>query len=95
MQKIPNVKEVSKRNHINVINVRRSTKTIQQVQAIAEKLSRQFNSQKDFGFFCKCAWHLSEDEVWTIAGAAMSPTVKSPIRYFTAACRNQLKLRGV
>lgn len=89
------VNEVSKRNHFNVKDNVSKRLTIQQVQSIADKLAKKFDSPDDINFFRKCAWHLPESEIWSIAEVATTPgRTNSPIRYFTAACRNQLRLRG-
>ena len=35
------------------------------VDNIADHLVRKFEAPGSRDFFCKCAWTLSEDEIWT------------------------------
>lgn len=44
-----------------------------------------------YNYFIKCFKCLSENTVWSIyENATNNPTIKSPIKYFIAACRNQM-----
>ena len=45
-----------------------------------------------FNYFVKCFKNLSEATIWGIyENAAYNPAIKSPIKYFIAGCRNQMK----
>jgi hypothetical protein len=44
-----------------------------------------------YNYFVKCFKSLSENTIWSIyESATNNPTVHSPIKYFIAACRNQM-----
>lgn len=44
-----------------------------------------------YNYFVKCFNNLSENTVWSIyENATNNPSIKSPIKYFIAACRNQM-----
>lgn len=52
------------------------------------------DADKCYFFFKKCFNNLSEDVIWGIyENAAHNKTIKSPIKYFIAACRNQMAMR--
>jgi hypothetical protein len=45
-----------------------------------------------FYYFVKCFKNLSENTIWSIyENAANNPQIKSPIKYFIGACRNQMQ----
>lgn len=45
-------------------------------------------------FFKKCFMNLSEATIWNIfESATHNSTIKSPIKYFIAACRNQMAMK--
>lgn len=45
-----------------------------------------------FNFFVKCFKNLSEYTIWNIYEKATNdPAIKSPIKYFIAGCRNQMR----
>lgn len=83
-----NVKRNSyKKNTFNV-NVAR------QSEYLIEKFQRLGCSDADrcYFFFRKCFSNLSEDTIWSIfENATHNPAVKSPIKYFIGACRNQMQ----
>ena len=56
------------------------------VDNIADHLVRKFGAPNSRNFFCKCAWKLSEDEIWTAYEKAHSPKVKAPLKYFITLC---------
>lgn len=60
------------------------------VDRIADNLIRKFKAPGSRGFFCKCAWRLSEDEIWTIYEQAHKPKVKSSLKYFIALCQMKM-----
>lgn len=44
-----------------------------------------------YSYFVKCFGNLSEDTIWSIyENAANNPKINFPIKYFIAACRNQM-----
>ena len=60
------------------------------VDRIADHLVRKFQAPNSRNFFCKCAWKLSEDDIWTAYEQSHSPKVKYPLKYFITLC--QIKL---
>lgn len=70
---------------------KRHRKSSQQVDGIADKLVRDFNAPASRAFFCKCAWTLSEDDIWTTKEYACRPEVKSPLKYFIRVCSDKMK----
>lgn len=57
------------------------------VDRIADNLVRKFNAPSSRDFFCKCAWKLSEDEIWTTYEKAHKPKVDNSLKYFIAVCQ--------
>lgn len=44
-----------------------------------------------YNYFVKCFSNLSENTIWNIyENASNNPRINSPIKYFIAACRNQM-----
>ena len=81
-----NVKE---RNSNNV-NVMRQT------EYLVEKFKKIGCNDADrcYFFFKKCFTNLSEDTIWSIFEVATHNTaVRSPIKYFIGACRNQMAMK--
>lgn len=66
----------------------------QKTEAIADRLVKTFGAPQSRNFFLKCAWHLSEAQIWEIAERAQGPQIKSPIKYFVASCSQQLAMRA-
>lgn len=56
------------------------------VDRIADNLVRKFKAPGSRNFFCKCAWKLSEDEIWTAYEKAHGPKVDAPLKYFITLC---------
>lgn len=56
------------------------------VDNIADHLVRKFEAPGSRDFFCKCAWNLSEDEIWTAYEQAHKPKIKFPLKYFITLC---------
>ena len=50
-------------------------------QRIANRMANKLNDQKSIKFYLKCAWHLSEDEIWSTIELATRPGIKHPERY--------------
>lgn len=57
------------------------------VDGIADHLVRKFNAPGSRKFFCKCAWNMSEDEIWAIFEKSHSPKVSNSLKYFIALCQ--------
>lgn len=70
---------------------KRSKKNSRQVDAIADKLVRDFNAPDSRQFFCKCAWNLSEDDIWTVKEYACRPGITNSLRYFVHVCSDKMK----
>lgn len=58
-----------------------------QVDNIADHLVRKFKAPGSRNFFCKCAWKLSENDIWTTYEQANNPKIKSPLKYFISVCQ--------
>lgn len=59
----------------------------ERVDRIADNLVRKFKAPNSRNFFCKCAWKLSEDEIWTAYEQAHTPKVRFPLKYFISICQ--------
>lgn len=85
-----NVKSNVRENNVND-NVRvRSTikERAADVDRIADHLVRKFQAPGSRPFFCKCAWKLSEDDIWTAyEKATRKPGINYPIKYFVTLCK--------
>jgi hypothetical protein len=82
-----NVKRNSLKENTFNVNVAR------QAEYLVEKFQKLGCSDADrcYFFFRKCFNNLSEDMIWSIyESASHNPKIKSPIKYFIAACRNQM-----
>lgn len=64
----------------------------QHVDNIADHLVGKFKAPDSRNFFCKCAWKLSEDDIWTAYEQATKPAIKAPLKYFITIC--SLKMSG-
>ncbi len=58
---------------------------------IANRLVKEYNAPRSRMFFLKCAWNLSENEIWAAVENSRRPGIKNPIGYFLVFCRNALK----
>ncbi|MBQ3306434.1 hypothetical protein IJH02_03305 [Candidatus Saccharibacteria bacterium] len=56
----------------------------------ADRLVEIFNAPQSRNFFLKCAWHLSEDQIWTAVENSQRKKIKSPVKYFVACCSKEL-----
>lgn len=69
---------------------------IRQTEFLVQKFEQLgcSDAQNCYFFFKKCFSHLSEATIWGIfENATHNPEVKSPIKYFIGACRNQMALK--
>lgn len=78
-----NDNEIPKRNNNVNDNVRKAEK----VDRIADNLVRKFQAPNSRNFFCKCAWKLSENDIWTAYEQANSEKVRFPLKYFITLCQ--------
>lgn len=51
-------------------------------RAIAEKLLRELGEPKSWKFYLKCAYHLSEDQIWSFVEMANRPNINKHNNYF-------------
>ena len=68
-------------------------KGCRQAEYLVEKFKRIGcnDADKCYFFFKKCFICLSEDTIWSIyENATHNSSVRSPIKYFIGACRNQM-----
>lgn len=68
-----------------------STPKIAYVEYVADKLVKIFDAPQSRKFFLKCAWHLSEDTIWSAVEDSRKKEVKTPIALFVFLCNNALK----
>lgn len=70
-------------------NVSRSStkERARMVDNIADHLVYKFKAPNSRNFFCKCAWKLSEDDIWTAYEKAHSPKIEYPLKYFITLCQ--------
>lgn len=59
---------------------------VARVDRIADHLVRKFDAPNSRNFFCKCAWKMSEDEIWALYEKAHAPKINSPLKYFIFLC---------
>lgn len=82
--------KISKRN-LNESMINDRTLKVQNTDYIADKLTKIYNAPQSRDFFLKCAWHLSEDTIWTAVENSQRKSVKSPVKYFIAICNRELQ----
>lgn len=75
---------------VNEVNERPKISKVSKTEAIADKLVSTFNSPNSRNFFLKCAWHLSEDTIWTAVERSKRKGIASPVRYFVKYCSNAM-----
>lgn len=90
-----NINEVFHKKNINEINDRSDNAKAHYTEYIADKLVKIYNAPMSRNFFLKCAWHLSEDTIWTAVENSRKKAIRSPIRYFVTICNKALQERPV
>ncbi len=60
---------------------------------IAERLVDKFSAPKSYKFFLKCAYRMSENDIWTTYELAHKSRVRMPLRYFIAACAKRPEMQ--
>lgn len=90
------INEISlKRNSMKSMraNEKKSARAMS-TEMLADRLVEIFHAPQSRNFFLKCAWHLSEDQIWTAVENAQKKRtrnpIKSPVRYFVACCSKEL-----
>lgn len=78
-------------NDINESMRSNKTPMISKTEYIADKLVDIYNAPRSRNFFLKCAWHLSEDTIWSAVEDTRKEGVKEPIALFIFICTNALK----
>lgn len=63
---------------------------VKKTEYIADKLVKIFDAPDSRKYFLKCAWHLSEDEIWSIVEETEHKGVTNPIGLFIAFSRELL-----
>lgn len=79
-------------NDINdeTVEKRKKSAKASKTEAIASKLQREFDAPQSYDFFLKCAWHLSESDIWSAVEASKRPWIKAPVKYFVRSCHNKM-----
>lgn len=83
-----------KLNDINDINesMKKSpTPRVTRTEWLADKLVEIYKAPQSRQFFLKCAWHLSEDTIWSAVEDSRKKGVRSAIALFIFICNNALK----
>lgn len=75
-----------------LVNKKRKFYRTMQVDTIANSLVDKFNAPNSRNFFCKCAWNMDEEDIWSVYKQSHKPTVKSPLKYFISVC--SIKMEG-
>lgn len=82
----------SRVNDINDKSMRRKVAPkVSYTEYVADKLVKIYNAPKSRNFFLKCAWHLSEDIIWSAVEDSKKNGVEEPIALFIFLCNNALK----
>lgn len=64
----------------------RKNERANKVDHIADHLVRKFGAPGSRNFFCKCAWNMSENDIWCAYEQAHNPKIKYPLKYFITLC---------
>ncbi len=83
----------SKRN-LNESMINDNNLRAARAQRIAERLVDKFSAPQSYKFFLKCAYRMSENDIWTTYELAHKGRVRSPIRYFVASCAKRPEMQG-
>lgn len=80
----------SKKNIYGSIDDNSSKSQIKQ-RNIAARLLDKLQEPSSWKFYLKCAYHLSEDQIWKFVELATKPQVKSPNRYFVYLASKEMR----
>lgn len=59
-------------------------------RAIADRLLEKFGEPDSWKFYAKCAYHLSEDQIWHFVELSMRPGIVNRNRYFCKIAKNAM-----
>lgn len=76
-------------------NINDKSMMVGKTDYIADKLVKIYSAPDSKNFFLKCAWHLSEDTIWTAVENSRRRGIKNPTAYFVAICNKELRDRPV
>lgn len=76
-----------KRNNNESLN---NDTRVKHADYIADKLVKIYGAPGSRNFFLKCAWHLSENAIWTAVENSQKKTIRCPVRYFVAICNKAM-----
>ena len=62
---------------------------------VADMLVKIYDAPNSRKFFLKCAWHLSEDTIWSAVEESRKKIVNSPIKLFVFLCSNALRKQTI
>jgi hypothetical protein len=65
------------------------------VEYVADKLVDIFKAPQSRKFFLKCAWHLSENTIWSAVEESRKKCIKTPLALFIYLCNNALQERPI
>lgn len=83
--------KISKRNLNDKSMISKHSQKVAYTEYVADKLVKIFDAPKSRNFFLKCAWHLSEDTIWSAVEDSRKKTVNNPIGLFIFLCNNALR----
>ena len=86
---IVNLKEEYNVNDNDIVGTKKTNKKYsksRKVDSLADSLVRKFKAPNSRRFFCKCAWKMSEDEIWAAYEQSHGPRVNNPLKYFITLC---------
>lgn len=93
-EKISSIISVRARDSVSVINsnTKKGKRTLKEVQAIASKLEDSLGKQTPsrFPLYCKYAWHLPENIIWTNLETALAATKGDSRKLFSWLCEQHL-----
>lgn len=79
------------REEISIDSIDRKCSDSQLKQrAIADKLLQKLGEPNSWKFYAKCAYHLSEDEIWHFVELATRPQIRDKNRYFVKIASNAM-----
>lgn len=87
------INEVFHKKNINEINDKSNAK-VNYTEYVADKLVNIYNAPASRNFFLKCAWHLSENTIWSAVESSKGKAIKCPVRYFVSICNKALRERS-
>ena len=82
------IKEKDKKRSLNVNNYNKARYLVDKFLAVKNCA----DAGNCYNYFVKCFSTLPENTIWDIyENAVNNPKIHSPIKYFIAACRNQMR----